>query len=429
MYNLAGRNDAESLYVKCEECRKNRSLAGAFAEGAFGGVNRYACTANHPHLRGKKSARETECNQPLKTRLRSASGVYFNVSYSALSIPPWSKQAVQLIEREYEALRHMPPDEARKYLQGKTNAKLTIEQLSEAYEIVKTRKGSSTVRSEADVYFDEYKVLTRGKMESDEYAAEAVGVPKGFERFFDSVTVIDKLTVIQALKGFTRLSPWNGSALESSQHVAPLSEYKKDWLPAVRLNGEGVFFRFNDEMMRAWVTRAGSRYQEMSKSLNNSFYRLANPRFSAQYVALHTFAHLIIRQLANECGYSAASLREKIYSTFKGQDKAMQGVLIYLASSDADGSLGGLISIAKNSVKLGNLLENMLYKAQWCSTDPLCIAAKNQGYLSLNYAACHDCVLLPETSCEFRNILLDRASIVGLPEDTSMGLFGNTKVG
>ena len=103
----------------------------------------------------------------------------------------------------------------------------------------------------------------------------------------------------------------------------------------------------------------------------------------------------------------------------------MCGILIYLSTSDSEGSLGGLISIAKNKSRLRAILKNMLHKAMWCSADPLCCNATKQGFHSLNYAACHDCVLLPETSCEFRNILLDRISIVGMPDNPKMGLLGD----
>jgi len=72
-----------------------------------------------------------------------------------------------------------------------------------------------------------------------------------------------------------------------------------------------------------------------------------------------------------------------------------------------------------------SILKNMLHKALWCSADPLCCTSTQQGFHSLNYAACHDCVLLPETSCEFRNVLLDRISIVGTPEKPDIGLMGN----
>ncbi|GHV54729.1 hypothetical protein FACS1894216_15330 [Synergistales bacterium] len=344
------------------------------------------------------------------------------MSYSALSIPPWNRKAVQIVEGLYEYLEDMTKDKILKHLANKAAASIPIEQLLEAYEIIKARKTEDTPRSEADIYFDEYKVLGKGDLQSeDEYSAFTAEIPPGFERYFDKITVVDKLTVVQALKGFTRLKPWNGN----SSAVAPLSSTQKEWLPAVKLNGEGVFFKFNEEILLSWAERAGQRYEEMETALENSFYKDANPRFSPRYVLLHTFAHLLIRQLANECGYSASSIREKIYSSFKGERNQMYGVLIYLASSDADGSLGGLISIAEDPERLRGILENMLHKAQWCSADPLCITSKNQGFLSLNYAACHDCVLLPETSCESGNILLDRVSVVGTPDDLSAGLFGD----
>ena len=164
----------------------------------------------------------------------------------------------------------------------------------------------------------------------------------------------------------------------------------------------------------------------MGNELWKSYLRPRLDRFAPEYIMLHTFSHLFIRQLANECGYSTASLKEKIYSTFVDtEDSAkMHGILVYLASSDCDGSLGGLVSIAENPDKLRFILENMLRKAQWCSADPLCITSTEQGFHSLNYAACHDCVLLPETSCEFRNILLDRASIIGTAEQRNLGVMG-----
>jgi hypothetical protein len=45
------------------------------------------------------------------------------------------------------------------------------------------------------------------------------------------------------------------------------------------------------------------------------------------------------------------------------------------------------------------------------------------GTTGLNLAACHACVMLPETSCEHNNVLLDRALLVGTPEDPTLGFF------
>lgn len=147
--------------------------------------------------------------------------------------------------------------------------------------------------------------------------------------------------------------------------------------------------------------------------------------FSPLYVMLHSFSHLFIREISNICGYSSASIREKIYSHIDSKNQKIQmcGVLIYVSSTDSDSSLGGLISIADNSDTMCKILDSMLNRAKWCSGDPLCISSMQQGYQSLNYAACHDCTLLPETSCEHFNIFLDRASIVGLPNKEELGFF------
>ena len=102
----------------------------------------------------------------------------------------------------------------------------------------------------------------------------------------------------------------------------------------------------------------------------------------------------------------------------------MAGVLIYTSSSDSDGSLGGLVRQGEAEL-LGETICNMLQEASWCSSDPLCGDSMAQGYESLNYAACHACTLLPETSCESRNCLLDRVSVVGKYDNYNLGYFGS----
>ena len=74
---------------------------------------------------------------------------------------------------------------------------------------------------------------------------------------------------------------------------------------------------------------------------------------------------------------------------------------------------------------MGNVNQGItkIEEASWCSNDPICIDSRNQGYASLNYAACHACGLLPETSCECGNVLLDRGAIIGTTEDASIGYF------
>ena len=401
MFNVGDRSDIESLWIKCEKCGKSKSMANAFGENVFAGNDGYPCSGNHPHFKNKHSDNQPECTEKLKTRLRSSSGIYYPVTMSALQIPPWSRNAVKFIERKYDELIEM--SDVKRYLSRNIPHGVTLDLLLSAYELVKQRKGTSAPRTEQEIYQDEYKILTQGNTDiggddaGGDYSAFSAEIPDGFEKFIKQITVVDKLTVIEALKGFTRLKPWNGE----DNKLAPLSSRRKDWLPAVELSGEGIFIQFSDEIIANWKSTIKDRYKKMGLQLSESYLKkFREDRFSSEYVMLHTFTHLFIRQLANECGYSAASIKEKIYCTFNtnGNDEfAMRGILVYLASSDCDGSLGGLISIAENPERLRTIIENMLRKAQWCSADPLCITSTEQGFNSLNYSACHDCLLLPET--------------------------------
>ncbi|MDY6295340.1 MAG: Zn-binding domain-containing protein, partial [Schwartzia succinivorans] len=132
-----------------------------------------------------------------------------------------------------------------------------------------------------------------------------------------------------------------------------------------------------------------------------------------------------IRQLTVDCGYQEAALKERIYSTYPEEGSIdMAGILIYTSSSDSDGSLGGLVRQGECDL-LEETMRNLLEEASWCSSDPLCIESKAQGFNSLNYAACHACTLLPETSCEANNCLLDRVAVVGKPDNRDIGYFGD----
>ena len=107
------------------------------------------------------------------------------------------------------------------------------------------------------------------------------------------------------------------------------------------------------------------------------------------------------------CGYPASSIRERIYAEPTGL-----GILLYTASPDAEGTLGGLVQEAKH---LESHLAAVLEMGRLCSNDPVCsqhaAGASLEGRF-LHGAACHGCALIAETSCEMRNEYLDRALVV-----------------
>lgn len=129
-----------------------------------------------------------------------------------------------------------------------------------------------------------------------------------------------------------------------------------------------------------------------------------------RFLFLHTIAHILIRQLETNAGYPAASLKERIYCK-SGRD-AMSGILIYVAVPDIVGSLGGLAELAEPK-RLLPLMVSVFDQAEWCSLDPVCSEHDGQGPQLLNRAACHACALVPEPSCAYGNVLLDRTFIKG----------------
>lgn len=139
---------------------------------------------------------------------------------------------------------------------------------------------------------------------------------------------------------------------------------------------------------------------------------------------IHTFSHLIINQLSYDCGYGSSSIRERIYCEKTDDKLGMCGVLIYTASGDSEGSMGGLVRQGEHG-RIEDTIIGAIKNAQWCTSDPICIQSTGQGPESLNLAACHNCALLPETCCENGNCLLDRGVVVGTIDNPELGFFKN----
>ncbi len=221
----------------------------------------------------------------------------------------------------------------------------------------------------------------------------------------DRLIAVNRLKEIMVLTGFRRLG---------GQVTPPDLTGKAEWLPALELYGEGLFFTVRESFLRRWEEHAGvkGRAKAFCRRFEESDLRLPvepQPQISPRFLALHTLAHLMIRELETKAGYPAASLKDRIYCEI-GRDRGpepMAGVLIYVAVPDTEGSLGGLMSQAEPRRFL-RLLSAAVEAASWCSLDPVCARQEGHGPGLLNGAACHACALVPETSCAFGNMLLDR---------------------
>ena len=230
-------------------------------------------------------------------------------------------------------------------------------------------------------------------------------------RAVSGLVAVDRLKEIMALIGFRRAGGDNTTP--------PDITGKTGWLPALELYGEGIFFTLNEDMLRRW--EAGEAIRARAEAFRERYQRRAGLSstgwdidVSPRFLLCHTLAHLIIRELDAGAGYPAASLKERIYCATG--DEPMAGILIYVAVPDEEGSLGGLMELAQPHRFL-RLLTRAFESAAWCSLDPVCCEQEGHGPDLLNGAACHACVLVPETSCNHENILLDRVFVNGTGKD------------
>lgn len=234
----------------------------------------------------------------------------------------------------------------------------------------------------------------------------------------NSVVAVHRLREVSCLYGFTRLDAAPVAADGGLEEVflavegAPLGS-EADWLPAIEQFGEGIFLTFSGERVQTWLTKAEVR--ERVGRFREAYHRWAHgadhPRFpGGSYILLHSIAHILMEELSLDCGYPSTALKERIYAldTPNGGENRL-AVLIYTAGSGIQGTLGGLVA---NAARIPELLERALERHALCSNDPLCAdsaPATSRDGTMVNGATCHACLLAPETSCEFRNMLLDRA--------------------
>lgn len=419
----------EDTVITCS-CGAKRSMSGCMNQAALQG---FRCYGHRPWLPG---AGEERCVAVPRTLLSSSSSVYYSVVASALTLPHAMDEICAVLSKKREDMEALvdAPNILQRFL-PKWFAKLPeCPSLDTVLRVWETMQAGASNFEEADLFLDEYRILSRGTMEDDghhQYQAEEVDVPASLQPIACQVVKVSRLREVLALRGFRRIYPeppdaetakkdlrfkgWNGKP------YVPLSDRPLDWLPAVEMLGEGMFLRFREEVIAAWEQRVAHRYTKLYEKAGIEI--MGKDVAKGRYIFLHTFAHLLIRQLTLMCGYSGASLKERIYTDFEGRsaEEAMCGVLIYTATSDSDGSLGGLVQMAEPE-QLDVLVREMVREASWCSSDPVCLESSGQGFKGANYAACHACTLLPETSCEARNVYLDRVSVIGTLSDRSMGL-------
>jgi hypothetical protein len=223
---------------------------------------------------------------------------------------------------------------------------------------------------------------------------------------------IDRLTELSFITGISRILDSNPEITihESDDNRFGIGSYNF---------GEGIFIDINPKWLQKQADNR-ERDLENKSSMNECFEpgriprnirlqipSLEDPKNRNAFTILHSLSHLIIRQLSKESGYSLGSIRERIYFNSESGKIKQSSLVFYTSGPSSDGTLGGLSSQATID-RIERIINHSVNDSRInCSNDPVCMEHKPLD-LEPNGAACHTCLILPESSCECRNYMLDR---------------------
>jgi Domain of unknown function (DUF1998) len=433
--------EAASIFVKCEgeNCGAIRPMSDAFKMD----LNALpVCRGRRPHLRDYD---ECGCKAPngqamrMQPMLQGASNSWFGITLSALAIPPkGADEIAKIVEEQWTNLHDVESEREIEKLLPKVPSMRDLYDYTpaEIWQAVQAKKTAVPEENAepTDLKTPEWEVFTHPESteKSRDFQLRVATPPNRYAKYFEKIVLAERLREVRGLVGFSRIespSDYDNPAAFPANQRARLSRKDPTWVPASEIRGEGLVFHFEEERIRSWcaeqknheaVFLEAHRRWRIARRLEPPHEFFPGIRF----VLLHSFAHALIRQLAVECGYTTASLRERIYSRNPGEDgPEMAGVLIYTAAPDSEGTLGGLVSLGKPET-LERHLDQALDNVRLCASDPLC--AEHHPYrdgITLHAASCHACLFAPETSCERGNKYLDRAVLVSTVERSDLAFF------
>ena len=418
LYSTGNTSTLADMWVECT-CGARRSMSGATQKDNFDGQH---CPGLHPFR--PRSKRE-KCDRDVIPSQRGASNVYFSVTRSAISIPPWVNPLHNLIDEHFRLLVEM------RELIGEEGVNKIYEKYFSEYPRdefdVALAKRLDDIKEFTEIKRMEYDAITHHddpvyRCNKKHFKAEEDPLPQYLTPYFSRIIRITRLREVKVLLGFTRVDAPDPDA-DEQPNIVYLNKGNKGerWLPAVDINGEGVFIEFNQDSLKTWLSN--EKVSALSKAYENGYKAYCDSREwkvtalrNAVYTLIHTFSHLLIKQMSMESGYSSTAIRERIYFGDK-----MAGVLLYTGSPDKEGSLGGLVELGAIEHMIP-IMRNAFQEALLCTNDPECLHNQPSGE-NINGAACHSCCMISETACENGNRMLDRGLVVPIAEREDQSFF------
>ena len=442
-YQDTERVGAGGIILKCKVCPRSKGMQGAYNKNALSSVA--SCSGNKPWLDVRK--RTKQCGEGLSVLQRAGTNVYFPVVKSSILIPPHTSTPTKIEAkirdtggwRSYNSQEGaFSPADLKAFIIP-TIAKEISETKETVEKVINKMRGQPTETNpltEEKYRYQEFRAFTNKvkvkKETKKDFLIETVQGSRYEIPLLKNLIIVKKLREIRVQTGFSRIRPSmthgeDGQEIPVDERIEQVNLGDKNtrWFPGDEMRGEGLFLEFDFDAVSEHIRKYNldSHLKTlMERGGYHSVYLEAFGGVSARLIALHSLSHALIQQLSFECGYSSSALREKIYCSGDKSSNKMAGILIYTAASDSEGTLGGLIKQGEPSL-FNQTFKMAMYKMESCSSDPLCRESKGQGYLSLALAACHACLMLPETSCELFNGYLDRTTIVGSYDKPEMGLF------
>lgn len=419
--------DFSEVRVVCRTCNASRRLKDLKLPEM-----KPDCRGRRPWL-GKGG--DEACSRKATLLVRTASSAYFSQVDSALAIPDADNKVDDAVQGQWTVLQAATPITlpAFRTIPG-VQAAIGDYSDAEVLAAIGRRKGDKKPER-LPIRLAEYRTFMAAE---DETPGEIA--PEGAEFFarralIDPVDGVERVVLAHALRevrcqvGFTRLD-FPGPSLAgdpgSAVNSAPLG-LNTDWLPAVEVRGEGIFIALDPKRLEEWEARPQviERGEELQRAFEAHFADREEPPpfFGVRAYLLHSLAHLLITAVSLECGYSASAIRERIYCSPPGAKEPIAGILLATATPGTEGTLGGLVAQGR---RLAEHLAAARRQGTLCSNDPVCASHDPNGpdERRLEGAACHGCLFIAESSCEWFNHYLDRALVVPvLGKDPSMAFF------
>lgn len=409
--------------IRCtqEQCPggEGRSLDGIFGKETLKG---HPCSGREFWL----PLQTRGCPETPRVLQRGGSNVYWGKVESSLHIPPFSEDPGEVFGRYWPDIKDEAPEEWPTIIKTlKLDTKTGLPAPVLLQKLRSWKEALEADSAEVPIEWQEFLQFRRGsreRIQDREFEVRPEPVPPEFQSVFSGLARGMRLREVRAQTGFTRIHPPAGMFRSPTVQAAHLSLRRLDWLPAIELRGEGLYIQFDLNAVERWEQRAAPHLDAFNTRLKRDMRpdELFSP-IDGRFLLVHSFSHALMRRLSLTCGYSSAALRERLFVGNKaGMD--MAAVLIHTGSPDAEGTLGGLVRQGKSD-RLRNTMLEALRELTWCSSDPVCISGMMTLSSPRNGAACHACLLVPETSCQHFNGLLDRALLVGTPHEPELGFF------